>query len=414
MPTIIAIDTDEAIAVVATHGAPPAPTGGIGKDKVTMNDARNIESSTHGVVEVLTTANLLIIAHDAYLRLPEVHTCFADSVAEPHADLGHLLDRRISPIRMSANDMLKLWHIADIGVSTIGREESLNLITSLPISHMSAKHTAVIGALINQDTRVAQLAVRLESLAELTCHMSHLAVGSRRPLLLGPHPVPMPVTLIEWADEVDAHPVMLLDAADSLGQILRKVVIAVGTEINGAAAPRVCSQPIGSELNRGGVAESEQSGHSAFLGEAEETSLRHLARPIPRAIGTEKALRARQRINLRTVALLRAARAKIETPDGEAYALGLACIIKLRAEEPIGNLLLLSLGPIANKLHAPGVTCAEVEDSLLWFRGLNGVGQSLSHGGRRACRECERRKERTPHVVKKKLNVNHGDGRFLG
>ena len=103
LPPVITEHTDQAIFVVASQSAPPRPTLSIAKDKVMMDDTSHIKCRHHRKVVMATSANFLIIAHDAELTLPVSETVTRQRITELLTDLTHILHRRIGPIAVSQN-----------------------------------------------------------------------------------------------------------------------------------------------------------------------------------------------------------------------------------------------------------------------------------------------------------------------
>ena len=206
---IIAIYTQQAVAIIATCGTPPTPTLGISKTKVVVNNTSYIEGCLHRKVVTTSSTNLFVIAHNTDLCLPKLYALFFTCLTYLHTTLAHIVEWRSCPIAVATNESGQILYIAYIGIGAILREQCLYLISTLPVGFMCAKHTAIVARFVDKYLRL-QLLLR-KSLTQLTCHMSHLTISSGRAFLLRTKPVPMSIRLITRTDIVDMHTVMLLD-----------------------------------------------------------------------------------------------------------------------------------------------------------------------------------------------------------
>ena len=138
---------------------------------------------------------------------------------------------------------------------------------------------------------------------------------------------------------------MLLEALHAARHKPGRTVVAVGPQIDRAPAAGVCGQSVDGVVDRHRVEERQQIGHTALPGQAEETALPGLLCPVVRPVGAEEAVRSCVLLDLCAFALLRTAGAQVEAPERQTYTAGLPGSVVLRAEQPVGYLALLCLGP---------------------------------------------------------------------
>ena len=115
--------TQQAVLVILAHGTPPLPCTRIGKDQIVVYDTCHVQRRAHREVISSATADLLVVAHDAILRLPEVDPARAERIAQRHPHVAQHLKRRSGPIGVTGYEARHVGHVADICINAVAREE---------------------------------------------------------------------------------------------------------------------------------------------------------------------------------------------------------------------------------------------------------------------------------------------------
>ncbi len=231
---------------------------------------------------------------------------------------------------MASDETWQLLYISKIGLGTVFGEERLDFVATLPVGLMSAQHTAIVARLIDENLGVEL--VLNQSLAHLSCHMCHFAIGGRTTFLLRTQPVPMAIRLIVRADIIDMNTIMLFDAFEGSGDKFAKLIIAVIFQVDGSATSCIGSQSILCIEHWSRVAECEDVRNASLFGKFQKLALSCLFAPIVSAIGIEKTLGACASLYLGSFTLFFATGTEIESPDRQADAFGLALTVILCTE----------------------------------------------------------------------------------
>lgn len=132
------VDADESVLVVAATGAPPRPALGVSMAEVVMDDAGDIESRLHREVVATATAYLLVVRHDAELRLPERDAVMAAGVAQLLAYAFHVRYGRVRPVAVPKDEVGHLWRVAEECLRAVLGEERADGVATLPVGLVNA------------------------------------------------------------------------------------------------------------------------------------------------------------------------------------------------------------------------------------------------------------------------------------
>ena len=264
---------------------------------------------------------------------------------------------------MSQHQSGNVRSITQICVHTVRTEESLNLITTLPICLVRTEHTTIIGRFTYQNLRIHIPVHKFP--AQQTDSTGYFPVRCRTTFLFRSYPVPVSVRLVERTDVVELDAIVLLYSLHYIGQKTDVLFITVRFQICRTAATRVCSQAILRIIDGRRIEESQKFIDPTLLRQLQEVTLPLLLAPIVGPVRLQETFGTHpRRSNLTVVTLFRTACTDIKTPKRQTDTFGLSIRIILRTEQPVGYLILLFLRPKSDELHTPSVGSAEISHCL--------------------------------------------------
>ena len=232
---------------------------------------------------------------------------------------------------------------------------------------MSRYHSAVVGRFIYKYLGIKIF--RSQSLVEKPCEFCDFGVGGGRAFLFGTLPIPMSVGFVDGADVIDCNAVLFFETLDGFGNVIGKLSVTFGLQVQRASPTRVGGESVLSEIHRRRIEKRHESCNTSFLRLLHKVDLRLLLGKIPRTIRQQERFGARHWLYLGTIALKRTACTEIKPPDIQPNTL----VVR---EEQIGGFRHGFRWPLVGGLYRPRIRRPKTVDSLklltfIYFNALS-------------------------------------------
>ena len=113
-----------------------------------MHHTCHVECSLHREVEVAAAANLLVVAHYAYLALPVFQVVLGQRVAQTEPDAPHGVYGRVCPVAVAEHYVGYVWQSVDRNLCAVFCKQRAYGVAPLPSGHVCAEQASDVGALV--------------------------------------------------------------------------------------------------------------------------------------------------------------------------------------------------------------------------------------------------------------------------